>query len=116
LNFIKEYKRLEYENRFLKEYNKKIYCAYKKESYERTYKKKSSSSSSSYESDDSILSYETIKQKSVRREKMGPESERIRQEVDSFIKKIEDKKRKKDGKLRKKRKRPSKDWIRYINK
>lgn len=57
--------------------------------------KKSSSSSSSYESDDSILSYETIKQKSVRREKMGPESERIRQEVDSFIKKIEDKKRKK---------------------
>jgi hypothetical protein len=47
---------------------------------------------------------------------MGPESERIRQEVDSFIKKIEDKKRKKDGKLRKKRKRPSKDWIRYINK
>lgn len=117
LKFIKEYKRLEYENRFLKEYNKKIYCAYKKEPCERTYKKKSSSSSSSsYESDDSILSYETIKQKSVRREKMGPESERIRQEVDSFIKKIEDKKRKKDGKLRKKRKRPSKDWIRYINK
>lgn len=99
MNFIKEYKRLEYENRFLKEYNKKIYRAYKKEPYERTHKKKSSSSSSSYESDDSILSYETIKQKSVRREKMGPESERIRQEVDSFIKKIEDKKEKKRWKI-----------------
>jgi hypothetical protein len=121
LNFIKKYKRLEYENRFLKEYNKKIRRVYKKNNYERSYKK-SYFSSSSFESDDSILSHEeTIKQQKKIRMKMGPESDRIRQEVDSFIKKIEskkrketeDKKRRKDGKLRRKRKGANKDWTSY---
>lgn len=122
LRFIKEYKKIEYENRFLKEYNNKIYCFYKKKPYERTHKKKPSSSSS--ESNHSIHSPEKIiTQKNIRREKIGPESERIQQEVDSAIKKIEDKKRReiedkkrrKDGKLRRKRKTASKDWIRYID-
>ena len=120
LHYIKEYKKLEYENRFLKEYNNKIYCFYKKKPYERTYKKSSSSSS---ESDHSMYSPEKIIIQKNIREKMGPESERIRQEVDSVIKKIEDKKRRKiedkkrrkDGKLRRKRKRANKDWIRYID-
>jgi hypothetical protein len=123
LNFIKKYKRLEYENRFLKEYNKKLRCVYKKKPYKRTYKKSYFSSSSS-ESDHSIFSHEEIiKQPKKIRMKMGPESDRIRQEIDSFIKKIEDKKRKeredkerrKDGKLRRKRKGANKDWTSYID-
>ena len=129
LNYIKKYKKLEYENRFLKEYNKKIRCVYKKKPYERTYKKtyfSSPFSSPSSESDHSILSIlpseEIIKQQKNIRMKIGPESERIHQEVDSFIKKIEDKKRKKtedkkrrkDGKLRRKRKMANKDWVNCI--